>query len=205
MENKLQELTQKLYNEGVEKAKQEAEKILSEAKSEADKVKQAAEADAKKIIADAENKSSELKKSVEAELALALKQSLRAVKQQVVEMIVTKVMDEPTKKAFDDEKFIKEIIETVVKNWNPNKGDAIDLSELLPADKEKELDKFFNEKLAKELNTGLEISFSESLKGGFKIGPADGSYKISFSEEDFENFFKSYLRPKTIDILFQGE
>ncbi|HRW62279.1 MAG TPA: hypothetical protein P5132_02260 [Bacteroidales bacterium] len=205
MENKLQELTQKLYNEGVEKAKHEAEKILSEAKSEAEKVKHAAEAEAKKIIADAENKSSELKKSVEAELALALKQSLRNVKQQIVEMVVAKIMDEPTKKAFDDEKFIQEIIELVVKNWSPQKGEAIDLSVLLPAEKEKALSGFFNDKLAKELNAGLEVSFSESLKGGFKIGPADGSYKISFSEEDFENFFKSYLRPKTIDILFQGE
>ena len=43
------------------------------------------------------------------------------------------------------------------------------------------------------------------MKGGFKIGPADGSYKISFSEDDFENFFKSFLRPKTIEMLYPGE
>jgi V/A-type H+-transporting ATPase subunit E len=205
MENKLQELTQKLYNEGVEKANVEAEKILAEAKSDAEKLKQNAEKDAQKIIADAEQKSVEIKKNVDAELALASKQSIRTVKEQITEMIISKVIDEPVKKAFDDVKFVKEIIEAVVKNWNPQKNEAIDLSVLLPADLEKEFAKFFTAKSGQELNANLELSFSDSLKGGFKVGPVDGSYKISFSEEDFENFFKSYLRPKTIEMLYPGE
>ncbi|MCD4834605.1 MAG: hypothetical protein K8R31_12465 [Bacteroidales bacterium] len=205
MENKLQELTQKLYNEGVEKANEEADKILAEAKSEADKLKQIAEKDAQKIIADAEQKSVEIKKNIDAELNLAAKQTIRTVKQKITDMIVSKVINEPVKKAFDDEKFVKEIIETVVKNWNPQKNETIDLSVLLPADLEKEFAKFFTAKSGKELNANLELSFSDTIKGGFKVGPADGSYKISFSEEDFENFFKSYLRPKTIEILYPGE
>ena len=205
MENKLQELTQKLYNEGVEKANVEAEKILADAKAEAEKLKQNAEKDAQKIITDAEQKSVEIKKNVDAELNLAAKQTVRAVKQQITDMIVSNVIDEPVKKSFDEVKFVKEIIETVVKNWDSKKGEAIDLSVLLPADLEKEFSKFFTAKSGKELNANLELSFSDSIKGGFKVGPADGSYKISFSEEDFENFFKSYLRPKTIEILYPGE
>ena len=205
MENKLQELTQKLYNEGVGKANVEAEKILAEAKSEAEKLKQNAEKDAQKIIANAEQKSVEIKKNVDAELNLAAKQTIRTVKQQITDMIVSKVIDEPIKKAFDDVKFVKEIIETVVKNWNPQKNEAIDLSVLLPADLEKEFAKFFTAKSGEELNANLELSFSDSIKGGFKVGPADGSYKISFSEDDFENFFKSYLRPKTVEMLYAGE
>ncbi len=205
MENKLQELTQKLYNEGVEKANEEADKILAEAKSEADKLKQIAEKDAQKIIADAEQKSVEIKKNLDAELNLAAKQTIRTVKQKITDVIVSKVIDEPVKKAFDDEKFVKEIIETVVKNWNPQKNETIDLSVLLPADLEKKFAKFFTAKSGKELNAKLELSFSDTIKGGFKVGPADGSYKISFSEEDFENFFKSYLRPKTIELLYPGE
>ena len=120
-------------------------------------------------------------------------------------MIVSKVIDEPVKKAFDDVQFVKDIIQTVVKNWDSKKNDTIDLSVLLPTDLEKEFSKFFSSKSGKELNAKLELSFSDTIKGGFKIGPADGSYKISFSEEDFENFFKSYLRPKTIEMLYPGE
>lgn len=205
MENKLQELTQKLYNEGVEKANVEAEKILAEAKSEAEKLKQEAEKEAQKIIANANQKSAEIKKNVDAELTLAAKQTIRTVKQQITDLIISKVIDEPVKKAFDDDKFLKEIIETVVKNWNPQKNETIDLSVLLPTELKKEFTKFFTAKSGKELNANLELSFSDSIKGGFKIGPADGSYKISFSEDDFENFFKSFLRPKTIEMLYPGE
>lgn len=205
MENKLQELTQKLYSEGVEKANVEADKILADAKSEAEKIKQNAEKEAKKIIADAEQKTVEIKKNVDSELNLAAKQSVRTVKQKITDMIVSKVIEEPVKKAFNDEKFVKEIIETVVKNWNPQKNETIDLAVLLPAEMEKEFNQFFTAKSGKELNANLESSFSESVKGGFKIGPADGSYKISFTEEDFENFFKSYLRPKTVEMLYPGE
>ena len=205
MENKLQELTQKLYNEGVEKANAEAEKIIAEAKSEAEKLKQNAEIEAKKMVANAEQKSAEIKKNVDAELVLASKQTIRTVKQQVTDMIVSKVIEEPVKKAFDDTKFVKEIIETVVKNWDPQKNQTIDLSVLLPADLEKEFTNFFTAKTGKELNANLELSFSDTIKGGFKVGPADGAYKISFTEEDFENFFKSYLRPKTIEMLYPGE
>ena len=202
MENKLQELTQKLYNEGVDKANAEAEKILAEAKAEAEKLKLNAEKEAQKIIENAEQKSVEIKKNVDAELALASKQTMREVKQKITDAIVSKVIDEPMKKAFDDAKFVREIIETVVKNWNPQKNEAIDLSVLLPVDLKDEFEKFFTAKTGKELNASLELSFTDSIKGGFKIGPADGSYKISFSEEDFENFFKSFLRPKTIEMLY---
>lgn len=203
MENKLQELTQKLYNEGVEKANVEAEKIIAEAKAEAAKLKQNAENDAQKIIDNAEKKSVEIKKNLDAELNLATKQTIRTVKQQITDMIVGKVIEEPVKNAFNEVEFVKTIIEAVVKNWDPQKNETIDLSVLLPADLEKEFTKFFNAKSGKELNAKLELNFSDTLKGGFKIGPADGSYKISFSEEDFENFFKSFLRPKTVEMLYE--
>lgn len=205
MENKLQELTQKLYNEGVEKAQEEADKIIAEAQAEADKLKKNAQKEAKEIIEEAEQKSEEIKKNVHAELELTTKQTIRKVKQQVVELITSKVIDEPVKKSFEDEKFVKEIIETIIKNWNPQKNESIELSVLLPEKLEKEFEKYFKAKTGKELNADLELSFSDAVKGGFKIGPADNSYKISFTEDDFINFFKSYLRPKTVEMLFQGE
>jgi len=40
---------------------------------------------------------------------------------------------------------------------------------------------------------------------GFQIGPKDGSYKVSFTDEDFKNFFKDYLRPGLIELLFAAE
>jgi V/A-type H+-transporting ATPase subunit E len=55
------------------------------------------------------------------------------------------------------------------------------------------------------MNKGLEFSFSPDVRTGFKIGPADGSYLISFTDDDFLNFLKAYLRPKTSHLLFGEE
>ncbi len=38
MENKLQQLTQKLYDEGLEKGRADADKLVSEARAEAQKI-----------------------------------------------------------------------------------------------------------------------------------------------------------------------
>ncbi len=204
MENKLQELTQKLYNEGVEKANQEAEKILNDAKKEAEKIKSEAEKDAEKKIKDAEKKADEIKRNVESELSLAAKQTIRNVEQKITDTIVAKATDLPVKDAFNDSEFMKELILTAVKNWSPS-DESMNLAVLLPEKMQKDFDDFFKSKAGKELKDGIELGFSENIKGGFKIGPADGSFQISFTQEDFANFFKAYLRPKTVEMLYQGE
>ena len=53
MENKLQELTDKLYNEGLSKGKQEAEALKAAAAAESEKIIADARKEAEKIIADA--------------------------------------------------------------------------------------------------------------------------------------------------------
>ena len=57
--------------------------------------------------------------------------------------------------------------------------------------------------VAKEqLDAGLEINFDSKIKSGFKIGPADGSYQISFTDSDFENYFVNYLKDRTKKLIF---
>lgn len=205
MENKLQELTEKLYNEGVEKANEEAKKILDDAKKEADKIKKDARKEADQIVQEAKDKSADLKKNVESEINLAAKQTLREVKKNITELITAKVIKEPLKESLDEKDFIKKIIETIVKNWDPQSNEPVDIAVTLPKKQQKELKDYFEKKATKNLNAEITVNVSNRMKGGFEIGPADGSYKISFSEEDFENFFKSYLRPRTAELLFEDK
>ena len=50
MENKLQELTTKLYDEGLEKGRAEADRLVGEAKNEAAKIVAEARAQAEEIV-----------------------------------------------------------------------------------------------------------------------------------------------------------
>jgi len=205
MQNKLQELTEKIYKEGVSKGNEEAENIIKNAKSEATNIINSAKKEAEKIIADAQKKSIETQKNTESELKLSSKQAINALKQKTTDLINGTIVKGTVDKAFNDKEFVKEIILTITKNWISGSAGTADLSVLLPAKDEKELKDYFTKSAKGLLDKGLEIKFDETVKSGFQISPKDGSYKISFTDKDFENFFIQYLRPRLIELLFAEE
>lgn len=56
MENKIQELTDKIYREGVEKGNEEAQRLIGEAQKEAQKLLEEARKQADSIVADAQRR-----------------------------------------------------------------------------------------------------------------------------------------------------
>jgi len=200
MDSKIQQLTEAIYNEGVEKARAEAEVILKEANEKAALIEKNAQKEAEKLLNEAREKSQELKRHVDSEIKMTLNQAVSALKQEITSLVSMKVVQPPVKELFSDKEYLQTLILTVVRGWLQK--ESFNLNVILPeADKEK-MEKFFSNNLASELNKGLVVSFSQNVKSGFKIGPADGSYLISFTDEDFINFLKGYLRPKTSQILF---
>jgi len=202
MTTKILELTEKIYNEGVEKAKKEASQIIANAKKEAEDLINVAKNKEKDIIEQTEKKAAEIKKNTDSEIQLAARQFISNLKQQITRIITTSQVEYPVKDAFEDKKFVKNIIFTIIKNWNPQKPEELNISLLLPQKDEKEFNAFFENKAKELLNTSLEINFEPNIKSGFKIGPKDGSYIISFTDKDFENYFKNYLKDRTRNLIF---
>ena len=203
MENKLQELTQKIYTEGVSKAQEEADAILGKARKEADELLKNANKQTAEILDKATKDAETLRRNTNSELAMSVKQAINAFKQELTTLIVSKATA-PVKDAVKEGEFIQEIIKTVIANWNPGTSN-IDLALLLPETDRKKLETYFTSKSKNLLDAGLELQFSNQVKGGFKIGPKDGSYVISFTDADFDNFFKTYARPKLRELLYGGE
>ncbi|WP_462281322.1 V-type ATP synthase subunit E family protein [Salinivirga cyanobacteriivorans] len=201
MTTKLQDLTNKVYNEGVQKANEEAESILKEAKEKAAAIENKAKEDAEKMKADAQKEAEEIKKHMESEMKMAIDQSVAALKQDVANLVTMQAIQPTTKELFSDKKFLGSLIQKVVEGW-VNRGEG-DISVILPEADKKEMESYFKNELASQLNKDIKIDFSNDVKAGFKIGPADGSYVISFTEQDFNNFFQTYLRPKTRELLFE--
>lgn len=203
MQTKLQELTEKIYQEGVNKAQEEAEKVISAAKKEAEDLLARAHKEAGEIIKEAQRQSDETTRNALNELQLSARQAISDIQQKVVSLIEEKAIRPEAKAAFRDSDFTRKVILEMVKNWDPSKSETVDLTVVLAADKQQEVEAFFKDKAKDLLDKGLELSFSNKLKGGFKIGPKAGGYLISFSDEDFDNFFRAYLRPKLIEMLYQ--
>jgi len=203
MQNKVQELTEKIYNEGVQKAKEDGESILNEARQKASDIESEAKKNAKKIIDEAEKQAEKLKKHVEAELKMSINQAISALKQELSNIITMKAIQPPVNETFANISFVQKLVETVVKYWAEK--DIFDLKVAIPEVKHKEMEIFFKNSLLEEMNKGLEITLTDGIKTGFKVGPSDDSYLISFSEQDFINFFKVYLHPKTTELLFDNK
>ena len=200
MQNKLQELTDKLYNEGLSKGKQEGEELLAKAKVQAEDIITKAQAEAERIIAAAQKQAEEIKTKTASDVKMAASQSIAATKKDIETLIVGKMTGEAVKKALSSADFIKELIQAVAEKFTTE--GPVDLNLVLPESLKKDLEPFATKELAKILGAGVEASFSKKVAGGFQIGPKDGGYFVSFTEETFNQLISEYLRPATKKLLF---
>ena len=184
MENKLQQLTQKLYDEGLEKGRAEADKLVADAKAEARKIVAEARAEAEEIVKKAEAKAEDVSKNTMTEISLAGKQAVGRIKSEIASLIIAKATARGVKEAVVDPAFIKEMLVAVAKNWNGSDSGKVELQELLAA--------------------GVEVGWSKEVKTGFKVGAKEGGYYISFADADIEALLAEYLRDKVFQLLFKA-
>ena len=88
--DKIQELTSKLYEEGVKKGNAEAENIIAEAKTKEKQILDDANSKAQQIIDAAKKKSTEVNANAESELKLYASQALEGLKTEVTNIITEK-------------------------------------------------------------------------------------------------------------------
>ena len=202
MQDKLQELTEKLYNEGLSKGKQQGEEILAKARKEAEEIIAEANRKAEALKAAAEKEAQEMKTKVTGDVRMAALQSITATKQEIEGLIVRKMTDKDIASSLTSADFVKRIIETVAKSFNPGDQDPVDLVLVLPENMKKEFEPYISSELSKILKAGISAKFSKKISGGFTIGPKDGGYFLSFTDETFKELISEYLRPATKKFLF---
>ena len=198
--DKLQELTQKLYNEGLSKGKEEGEAILSKAKADAAEIVKNAREEADAILEKARKDAQDFRAKMEGDVKMSSTQTLQATRAAIEKLIIAQAVDKPVSEALSSADFVKGIITAVAQRFSAQ--EPADLSLVLPEKLQKDLEPYIKGELAKTLGKGVEASFSKNVAGGFKIGPKDGSYFISFTEDSFQELIGEYPRPATKKILF---
>ena len=198
--DKLQELTQKLYDEGLAKGKQEGEAVLQKAVEEAGSIVKKAQEEAEAILAKARKEADDFKVKVEGDVKMASMQALQATRADIENLVIAKAVNEPVTKALSSEEYLKGIITAVAQKFSAE--EPADLSLVLPESLKAGLEPFVKNELGKLLGKGVEASFSKKLAGGFKIGPKDGGYFVSLTDDTFKDLIGAYLRPATKSLLF---
>ena len=198
--DKLQELTQKLYEEGLAKGKQDGEALLQKAQAEAEGIVKQAQEEAEAILAKARKDAEDFKVKVEGDVKMAAQQAVQATRTDIENLVVSKVVDGTVDKALANEDYIKGIITAVAQKFSAD--EPADLSLVLPENLKKSLEPFVKNELGKLLGKGIDASFSKKVAGGFKIGPKDGGYFVSLTDDTFKDLIGAYLRPATKSLLF---
>lgn len=202
MESRLQELTQKLYHEGVEKANNEAQSIIEKAKADAKKIVDDAKKEAASLKNQAMEDAEQLIVRTKSEIKTAGEQAISILRQDIISLLSKNALGSAVAQATGSKELVITAIKEMVNKWDPNA--PLDLSVILPEKNKAELENAFKTEAAALLQKGVELKFESRMSGGFKIAPKDGSYVLSFTNEDFVNFFQSFLRPKAKEILFPG-
>lgn len=197
MNTRLQELTDKIYQEGVEKGNAEAKAIIEKARAEADEIIKKAHEEAAQIISEAETKAANIAKNTQAELRLFAQQAVNALKSEIANLICGEIVSNSVKAATADKDFMQKVILTLVKEWAKNQAITIETKD------EKVLTDYFMANAKDLLNKGVKITKVNNAKADFTIIPEGAGYKITFGEEEFIAYFKDFLRPKLVDMLFE--
>lgn len=201
MSDKLQELTDRLYSEGVDKARKEAEKIIADAESRGESIIKEANTEADRIIEQSRKDAKDLKFRTENELAMAARQAETALKQRIITILADRILSEAVGHTLSDSELLKELILSTVKAW-ADSGSIPEIAVVMSRNKEGTFSKGLESELAAHLKETPVIEFSDRMKNGFRIESKDGTYALSFTEKDFEEFFRSFLRDKTRTTLF---
>ncbi len=202
MQNKLQELTDKLYNEGLSKGKQEAEEMVAKAKKDTAAILADARAESDKIVSAAQKDALDIKQKMETEIKMAFRQTITTLKNQIENTLISNSINKPVTAVADNTSFLKELIMSAISAFNPKGSDMVSLSLLLPENKRIELESFFKSEATKQIKDSVEIKFDNKIQNGFKIGPAKEGYHISFTDKDLQHLFSEFLKPKTREFLF---
>lgn len=198
--DKLQELTEKLYNDGLSKGREEGERLLEEARKQAEEIVAQARRQAEDIVSEAHRQADDYTQKVTSDLKMAASQSLQATKKDIENLIIGRFAGEEVKKSLSSTDFVKEILKAVAQKFTSE--ESSDLALVLPASLQSELEPFVKGELAKLLGKGIDATFSKKINGGFNIGPKDGGYFISMTDDTFNELITEYLRPVTKKLLF---
>lgn len=199
MDQKLEALTRKLYEEGVQKAETEAQRILAQAQKEAEAIRLQAERQAVDIMAQARDESAAIQRRTRSELHMMSTQARERLRQELESLLRVRIVDQPVKEALKDQDLVRRLILDIAGQVQPGTDESLSLA--LPEETARAWGEAFRQRLQEELGRGLTLHPVPGLKGGFQIGREGQHFRLSFTEEDFQAYLGQFLSREFQDLI----
>lgn len=200
MDNKIQELAQKIYQDGVEKANAEALSIVKNAEKKRDELLAAAKAEAEKILSSARAEAKVTKEQTESDLKNVISNASDALQTSITNMVNSAAITKGVDAAFSNPESLFAIVVEMSKQMFASDANGVEISS---SDASK-LEEYFRKEAKDILDKGVKIKEVAGKSASFDIAPEGADYKVNISKESFAEYFKSFMRPRMQEILFGG-
>ncbi len=179
MDNKIQELAEKIYKDGVAKADAEAGQIVANAERSSKAVVEKAEEKAKAIIANATAEAEQIRKQSVTEVKNMVNGAEESLLLKITDLVNSKAV-----KAAIDETFAKpeSLYQVVLEMAKQTLNDNSKGVEITTSDAEA-LEGYIRSKAKEVLDNGVTIKEVAGKAANFDISPEGADYKINVSKE----------------------
>jgi len=199
MPDELQSLLEKIQKEGVEKARSEADRILSEARSRADS-----------IIKEAEERAAAAVRKAEADSAAMVERGRRSLEQAARDVVISvgeavqNVFQELARrevgKALGSDGLRQMLAQTVEVYMRSTQAGARLEIFLSPAQVE-EVSEWLRGRFSEEIRRGIEIKADRGIASGFMVSAGDGKVRHDFTDAAIAESLCQLLRPQLAEIV----
>ena len=199
MAEDVQSLLDKIHQDGIAKAQQEKETIISEAKKEA-----------ARIIAEAGTQAEELRKKAQAEAAAGQEKANAAIRQAARDAVIALKADLLAKmkavtlscigEAMSPD-VMKQIILTMAQTYakDANAGESLEV--LIPKKQQEQAEAFLKAELLKNLKANPVIELTTEFNSGLQISFRDNDVYFDFSDDALAEVLCRFVGPKLTAVI----
>ncbi|NUM35506.1 MAG: hypothetical protein HUU50_13240 [Candidatus Brocadiae bacterium] len=184
----IQELAEKLQQEGVVKGKEAYEKHVAEAEKKAQEILASAHAEKKEILEKAQKEAESLLENARQNIRLSARDVVLKLKEEI-SRILRSIVNQKAKKALDDQQILKDWMLAVIQSHGKKQGFGLEIAEKLGEE--------FKKQLQEEL--GIEILRQKNLHG-FRLQDVQGQ-QIEITPESIEEALLPFLSGLVKEII----
>lgn len=199
METQLQDIIDRIHDEGVKGAEKRAHEIIEQAEHRAQERITAAREEAEQIKRDAKAEAARSQASGEAAIRQSARDLLLSVSKQL-EALFSSLQAEAVGEALTADRMAS-IIEQMIGSWIKDVGQSLDV--LVSESDRDALEKALRTRLASRLKGGFEVRPVKGIAAGFRVG-GEGSAYFDVSAATIAELLATYLNPRLAEIVKQA-
>lgn len=199
MSQQVQELIDKIKSEGIQTAKQEANKITKQAQDQASKINEDAKAATDQLLVNTKEDIKKMQESTNMALQQSCRDMLLALRGQIENML-KKIISLEVKDSLTADQ-LANIITEVIKNSSEADQSTSDIRVVLNAKDLKKLEESFVAKLQKQVKGTIQLESSDDIDKGFTISYDAGKSSFDFTDESLAQYLSQYLNAQVSNIL----